>query len=156
MVSPSMRLWDGSDGAAAAKSGRDLLQTHNSNNDHRSRLGYSHTVVTSPLTSDADDMLRPTALPRSLRTASTQVRGLATVADTPVRHYGGLKDQDRIFTNLFTREDWGEAPCRLARTLRKQQQATNTSQESRVPRPAATGTRRRTSSSRVTRGSSRP
>ncbi|GHJ85419.1 hypothetical protein NliqN6_1821 [Naganishia liquefaciens] len=34
-------------------------------------------------------------------------RSLATVADPPVRRYGGLKDQDRIFTNLFCRGDHG-------------------------------------------------
>jgi NADH dehydrogenase (ubiquinone) flavoprotein 1 len=34
-------------------------------------------------------------------------RSLATVADPPVRRYGGLKDQDRIFTNLFCRHDHG-------------------------------------------------
>ena len=27
--------------------------------------------------------------------------------DTPVRRYGGLKDQDRIFTNAFCRHDHG-------------------------------------------------
>ena len=31
-------------------------------------------------------------------------RGFATVQDgNPVRHYGGLKDQDRIFQNLYGR-----------------------------------------------------
>ena len=34
-------------------------------------------------------------------------RSLATVADTPVRRYGGLKDQDRIFTNAYCRHDHG-------------------------------------------------
>lgn len=34
----------------------------------------------------------------------TAVRGLATVQDAPpVRRYGGLKDQDRIFQNLYGR-----------------------------------------------------
>ena len=28
-------------------------------------------------------------------------RGFATVSDPPKRIYGGLKDQDRIFTNLY-------------------------------------------------------
>ena len=31
----------------------------------------------------------------------------ATVQDTPVRRYGGLKDQDRIFTNAYCRHDHG-------------------------------------------------
>lgn len=30
-----------------------------------------------------------------------QSRGLATVQDPPKRVYGGLRDQDRIFTNLY-------------------------------------------------------
>ena len=34
-------------------------------------------------------------------------RNLATVQDTPVRRYGGLKDQDRIFTNAYLRHDHG-------------------------------------------------
>ena len=39
--------------------------------------------------------------------ARAGVRTYATVQDTPVRHYGGLKDQDRIFTNLYLRHDHG-------------------------------------------------
>jgi hypothetical protein len=34
-------------------------------------------------------------------------RTFATVQDVPVRRYGGLKDQDRIFTNIFSRHDHG-------------------------------------------------
>lgn len=34
-------------------------------------------------------------------------RSFATVQDTPVRRYGGLKDQDRIFTNVYCRHDHG-------------------------------------------------
>jgi NADH dehydrogenase (ubiquinone) flavoprotein 1 len=41
----------------------------------------------------------------SLRIRTT--RGYATVQDTPVRRYGGLKDQDRIFTNAYCRHDHG-------------------------------------------------
>lgn len=53
-------------------------------------------------------MFKQSPLPRTLRAtraAATQARGLATVADTPVRHYGGLKDQDRIFQNLLRTGD---------------------------------------------------
>ena len=32
-------------------------------------------------------------------------RSFATVQDTPVRRYGGFKDQDRIFTNAYCRRD---------------------------------------------------
>lgn len=39
--------------------------------------------------------------------ASSSARGLATVADPPVRRYGGLKDQDRIFTNVYCKHDHG-------------------------------------------------
>lgn len=44
---------------------------------------------------------KPAARPLSLS------RSLATVSDPPVRHYGGLKDQDRIFTNLYLKHDHG-------------------------------------------------
>ena len=33
--------------------------------------------------------------------AADQKKGFATVGDAPKRVYGGLKDQDRIFTNLY-------------------------------------------------------
>jgi hypothetical protein len=33
--------------------------------------------------------------------AKEQKKGFATVGDAPKRVYGGLKDQDRIFTNLY-------------------------------------------------------
>ncbi len=59
-------------------------------------------------------MLTPTTAIRAasrsttlLRTAPIASRSLATVSDPPVRHYGGLKDQDRIFTNLNSRHDHG-------------------------------------------------
>ena len=43
------------------------------------------------------------ARPAKLRAS----RGLATATDIPVRRYGGLKDQDRIFTNAYCRHDPG-------------------------------------------------
>ncbi|KAJ3812141.1 hypothetical protein F5876DRAFT_87908 [Lentinula aff. lateritia] len=47
-------------------------------------------------------------LPRPLRAKTQQSRrSFATVTDTPVRRYGGLKDQDRIFTNAFCKHDHG-------------------------------------------------
>jgi len=46
-----------------------------------------------------------TILPGSARALG--LRNLATVPDTPVRRYGGLKDQDRIFTNAYLRHDHG-------------------------------------------------
>lgn len=46
------------------------------------------------------------AVSRSIRTQSSS-RSFATVADPPVRRYGGLKDQDRIFTNAYCRHDHG-------------------------------------------------
>ncbi|KAG8742194.1 NADH dehydrogenase [ubiquinone] flavoprotein 1, mitochondrial [Ceratobasidium sp. 414] len=48
--------------------------------------------------------MRP-ILPRVVRPLGQ--RTLATVADPPVRRYGGLKDQDRIFTNAYCRHDHG-------------------------------------------------
>lgn len=52
-----------------------------------------------------DTMLSKRATPaRAANLSRTAVRGLATVQDAnPVRHYGGLKDQDRIFQNLYGR-----------------------------------------------------
>lgn len=44
-------------------------------------------------------------LPIARPAVAASVRGFATVTDTPVRHYGGLKDQDRIFTNVFCKGD---------------------------------------------------
>ena len=54
------------------------------------------------------NMLSRTPLLRSSpRSIAAARRSLATVSDAPVRHYGGLKDQDRIFTNLFCKHDHG-------------------------------------------------
>ncbi|GMK53692.1 hypothetical protein CspeluHIS016_0102780 [Cutaneotrichosporon spelunceum] len=53
-------------------------------------------------------MFKQSALPRTMRAtraAAIQARGFATPAETPVRHYGGLKDQDRIFQNLLRTGD---------------------------------------------------
>lgn len=56
-------------------------------------------------------ILHSSSLPRAARAvpriAFGASRSLATAADPPVRRYGGLKDQDRIFTNLFSRHDHG-------------------------------------------------
>jgi hypothetical protein len=38
----------------------------------------------------------------STQSKSQQNRSLATVQDPPKRVYGGLRDQDRIFTNLYS------------------------------------------------------
>lgn len=39
---------------------------------------------------------------RSLRAQGAAARSFATVSEAPpVKHYGGLQDQDRIFTNLY-------------------------------------------------------
>ncbi len=50
-------------------------------------------------------MLSTRAAPKAaVNVSRTAVRGLATVQDgTPKRTYGGLKDQDRIFQNLYGR-----------------------------------------------------
>lgn len=50
-------------------------------------------------------MLSTKATPtKAVNLSRTAVRGLATVQDgNPVRHYGGLKDHDRIFQNLYGR-----------------------------------------------------
>jgi hypothetical protein len=58
-------------------------------------MGVSHRIAP---TATSASRLATTGAP-----ASQQSRGLATVQDTPVRHYGGLQDQDRIFQNLYGR-----------------------------------------------------
>ncbi|KAF5311225.1 hypothetical protein D9611_012985 [Ephemerocybe angulata] len=57
----------------------------------------------------ADDETSSADVARPFRGAKLRnnARGLATVTDTPVRRYGGLKDQDRIFTNAYCRHDHG-------------------------------------------------
>ncbi|THU83221.1 NADH-ubiquinone oxidoreductase [Dendrothele bispora CBS 962.96] len=42
-----------------------------------------------------------------LCTKTRPTRSFATVTDPPVRRYGGLKDQDRIFTNVYCKHDHG-------------------------------------------------
>ena len=61
-------------------------------------------LVTSPHQFD-DKMLAPRAAPRTAAGITrTAIRGFATVQDgTPSRTYGNLKDQDRIFQNLYGR-----------------------------------------------------
>ena len=44
----------------------------------------------------------PTAIASNSTPTSARRRTLATVADAPKRTYGGLKDQDRIFQNLYS------------------------------------------------------
>ena len=46
-------------------------------------------------------------------------RTLATIADPPIRRYGGLKDQDRIFTNLLSRHDHGIKGAQVSPPLRE-------------------------------------
>jgi NADH dehydrogenase (ubiquinone) flavoprotein 1 len=43
----------------------------------------------------------PSAATAARSSQSQHNRGFATVQDPPKRTYGGLKDQDRIFTNLY-------------------------------------------------------
>lgn len=45
-------------------------------------------------------------------------RSFATVHDPPVRRYGGLKDQDRIFTNAYCRHDHGLKGAQVRAPLR--------------------------------------
>ena len=47
------------------------------------------------------------SFPAGVRAKFRSNRSFATVADPPVRRYGGLKDQDRIFTNIYCRHDHG-------------------------------------------------
>lgn len=58
-----------------------------------------HSVVASRSARVASAAQRASAL-------WTSTRGLASVADTPVRSHGGLRDQDRIFQNLYSAHDF--------------------------------------------------
>jgi hypothetical protein len=68
-------------------------------------------LLYSPLYLNAASGANTTA---AAATSATR-RSLATVADPPVRRYGGLKDQDRIFTNLFCRGDHGLKGAQVSR-----------------------------------------
>lgn len=74
---------------------------------HRSKCRTFTTPATTYLPSPLshDTMLSTRAAPKTaVNLSRTAVRGLATVQDgTPKRTYGGLKDQDRIFQNLYGR-----------------------------------------------------
>jgi hypothetical protein len=74
-------------------------------------------------------------------------RHFATVAEPPVRRYGGLKDQDRIFTNAYCRHDHGLKGAKVCpqRVLRLPSRLTS-------PSHAETGTAPKTSCSKATRG----
>lgn len=82
-----------------------------SNLQDRSYRHTSYFIHTSKET--LTKMLPRPALIRTLPKRSLgplvnlHARSLATVADPPVRRYGGLKDQDRIFTNLYMKHDHG-------------------------------------------------
>lgn len=57
----------------------------------------------APTKASAQTLSRVVAAPAATG-AQQQARGFATVQDgTPKRTYGGLKDQDRIFQNLYGR-----------------------------------------------------
>lgn len=60
------------------------------------RNSTARTVATAAVSSAS-------RLPLARSTAAVAIRGLATVSDTatPPKRYGGLKDQDRIFQNLY-------------------------------------------------------
>jgi NADH dehydrogenase (ubiquinone) flavoprotein 1 len=68
---------------------------------------FTFSTHTFPLVT----MRNPAVIARRVQVVPKRViaqrRTLATVQDTPVRRYGGLKDQDRIFTNLYCRHDPG-------------------------------------------------
>lgn len=38
--------------------------------------------------------------------SAAPAKGKQDVKEEPTRTYGGLKDQDRIFTNLYGEQDW--------------------------------------------------
>lgn len=58
----------------------------------------SHRVSALPSAAATARLATPSS---SQHNRSQRTRGLATVSDAPKRVYGGLRDQDRIFTNLY-------------------------------------------------------
>ena len=71
----------------------------------RAVLHRNHLPMLKPIASTA---IRGTSRSSPLaHVVPITCRSLATVSDPPVRRYGGLKDQDRIFTNLNSRHDHG-------------------------------------------------
>lgn len=61
-----------------------------------------HAPASSALSAVAQRTLPAASAAARLSPATQQKRTLATVNDAnPVRRYGGLKDQDRIFQNLY-------------------------------------------------------
>lgn len=79
-------------------------------------------------------------------------RSLATVADPPVRRYGGLKDQDRIFTNAYCRHDHGLKGALVS----SHGLAAVLENKFHFSSHAAIGTRQRTSFLKATLGLSKP
>jgi hypothetical protein len=53
----------------------------------------------------ATSLLTRTLRPAALRPLGSAAAGMSTAAAT--KTYGNLKDDDRIFTNLYGRHDWG-------------------------------------------------
>lgn len=68
-------------------------------------LRHSHWAIVTMISRAAAPSSSPLAIlsSRSLRLQAPATRSFATVQDNapPVHHHGGLKDQDRIFTNLY-------------------------------------------------------
>lgn len=66
---------------------------------------HSHWAIVTMISRAAAPSSSPLATlsSRSLRLQAPAARSFATVQDNapPVHHHGGLKDQDRIFTNLY-------------------------------------------------------
>lgn len=83
----------------------NFRQTSSAASSTTSRKSFLPRIAHLLNRSDTHTMLPTRATPnRAVGLSRTAVRGLATVNDAnPVRHYGGLKDQDRIFQNLYGR-----------------------------------------------------
>ena len=102
---------------------------------------------------DDDEMLKVSKSAALLQRQSPALRrSLATVADPPVRRYGGLKDQDRIFTNAYCRHDHGLKGALVSSNSLLCVEIF----QIRPSRPAVIGTGQKTSFSKATLGSSKP
>jgi len=139
--------------APANQEARVWRGTISAGGSHRRRCPRLCTVGGSTTTAMLKLSSKAGAVSRPLRT--TGRRTFATVQDPPVRRYGGLKDQDRIFTNLYTRHDHGLKGAQV-RLFHFTSFGWTSRLNEFVPSLAATGIERKTSCSRATHGSFKP
>lgn len=129
-----------------------FLTDHDSGDDGDVQvIVFSNSYVhqENPFSIVIDGVLPFTEIARPFRAKIR--RGFATVSDPPVRRYGGLRDQDRIFTNAYCRHDHGIKGAQVSYI----DMVFYLTILNVYRRLAATGTGQKTSLTRVIRGSSK-